>query len=448
MFKMLSAKQRELIHEPHRFKIACAGRRSGKTMAVAAYLIYECLKNPSTPTLYIGLTRDSAREAVWGTLLALLEGCGIQHEPRPSALIIRFPNGSSITLFGGDTPNAKNRLRGRKFKLIAADETGFFTGLDPLIHALLPTLADLSGTLLMTSSPGEILSGFFYDAYEGTAKADWKQWHWTMYENPFFMGSANDPSRYKSRAEEEFKTIARLQFNGDERHPALIREYMGIYVRDDTSLVYPYTTRNVIKEETPMLREEYAIGMDLGVSSECAIVIMKHSEYSREVQIVETWRQKQILIDDFAAVVSDYMDMYKPTVMIADTGGLGAAFVQELRRRYHMPIRAAEKMDKAVYQKIFANDLVSGYIKVLDHLHILREWDKIVKDETGAEAKGQSNHEADAALYVYRYLYNAYLKTFKPIETDEQVMERQMVESALADRDAALELREEEDLFY
>lgn len=448
MFKTLSPKQKSIISDPHRFKVAAAGRRAGKSHTVAAYMIYECLRHRDTPVLYLGLTRDSAKEAIWGLLLAMLEGCGISHEARPSALAIRFPNGSSITLFGGDTPNARNRLRGRKFRLICADETGFFTGLDPLIHALLPTLADFAGTLLMTSSPGEILSGYFYDAFEGKNKADWHQWHWTMADNPYFNGPALDPSRYKDRADEEFDTIARLQYGGDRRHPAFVREYQGIYVRDDTSLVYPYSDRNVIAEEYPLPREEYAIGMDLGVSSECAIVIMKHSEYSREVQIVETWRQKQILIDDFAAVVSDYMDTYKPTVMIADTGGLGAAFVQELRRRYHMPIQAAEKMDKAVYQKIFANDLVSGYIKVLNNLHILREWDKIVRDETGAEAKGQSNHEADAALYVYRYLYNKFLKVFRPIESDEAKMERQAVESALQERDLAREDHEDEELLW
>lgn len=445
---MLSLKQRSIIEDAHRFKVAAAGRRAGKSHTVAAYMIYECLRNRDTPVLYLGLTRDSAKAAIWGLLLAMLEGCGIQHEARPSALSIRFPNGSEITLFGGDTPNARNRLRGRKFRLICADETGFFTGLDPLIHALLPTLADYAGTLLMTSSPGEILSGYFYDAFEGANKADWHQWHWTMGDNPYFNGPAVDPSRYKDRADEEFDTIARLQYGGDRRHPAFVREYLGVYVRDDTSLVYPYTDRNVIREEYPLPREEYAIGMDLGVSSECAIVIMKHSEYSREVQIVETWRQKQILIDDFAAVVSNYMDEYKPTVMIADTGGLGAAFVQELRRRYHMPIQAAEKMDKAVYQKIFANDLVSGYIKVLNNLHILREWDKIVKDETGAEAKGQSNHEADAALYVYRYLYNKFLKVFRPTENDEDKMERQLIETALIERDQARDAAEDEELLF
>lgn len=448
VLKQLSDRQRSIIFDPHRFKVAAAGRRAGKSHTVAAYMLYECLKNSGTHVLYLGLTRDSAKAAIWGLLIAMLEGCDIPHEARPSSLAIKFPNGSDVSLFGGDTPNARNRLRGRAFKLICADETGFFTGLDPLIHALLPTLADHAGTLVMTSSPGELLSGYFYDAFMGDNKADWRQWAWTMHDNPFFQGPALDPSKYKNRAEEEFDTIARLQYGGDKLHPAFVREYLGLYVQDNTSKVYPYTLRNIIPSATKLPREEYALGIDLGVSSECAIVVMKHSEYAREVQIVETWREKQILIDDFAAVLEDFQARYKPTVMVADTGGLGAAFVQELRRRYQMPIRAADKMDKVIYQKIFANDLISGYIKVVEGLHIIKEWDKIVKDPEGAEVKGQSNHESDAALYVYRYLYSTYLKTFTPIESEEQRMEREVTESALQSKRDMDEMREEESYVY
>jgi len=387
---------------------------------------------PNTPCLYLGLTRDSAKEAVWPILLAFLEGLNIPHESRPSALAIRFPNGSNITLFGGDTPNARNRLRGRKFKIIFADETGFFTGLDPLIHALLPMLADLKGTLAMTSSPGETLNGLFYEAYAGSQKDSWHQFRWTMRENPHFQKPAINPA-YKNRAEEEIATILRLQFGGNARHPAFLREYEGLYIRDDSALIYPYTEKNLIDGPLPLPKAQYAIGIDLGVSSESAIAILKYSEYSREAQIIETWSEPRVLVDDLAQLIEYYMKKYNTSLVVADTGGLGAAFAQEFRRRYHLPVKSAEKMDKAGYQRIFANDLISGYIKIVKGLNILSEFDKIVKDEDGSEKKGQKNHEADAALYVYRYVYNLHLKHFVIPETDEAKMERQLEESAKAE---------------
>lgn len=430
--KLLSPIQLSFIDDRHRFKVACAGRRSGKSYAIAAYMIIECLLKPNTPCLYLGLTRDSSKEAVWPILLAMLEGLNITHENRPSALMIRFPNGSSITLFGGDTPNARNRLRGRKFKLICADETGFYTGLDPLIHALLPMLADLEGTLVMASSPGETLSGLFYDAYMGEKKHDWRQWHWTMRDNPWFQKPATNPL-YKNRAEEELAFILRQQFNGDATHPAYQREYEGIYKKDDSALIYPYTEKNLIDAPQPLPKAQYAIGIDLGVSSESAIAVLKYSEYSREAQIVETWSEPRVLVDDLAQLIEYYMKKYNTSLVVADTGGLGAAFAQEFRRRYHLPVKSAEKMDKSGYQRIFSNDLISGYIKIVKGLNILKEFDTLVRDDDGSEKKGQKNHEADAALYVYRYIYNLHLKHFVVPETDEAKMERQLEESAKAE---------------
>jgi hypothetical protein len=294
----------------------------------------------------------------------------------------------------------------------------------------------------MTSSPGEILDGFFYHAYAGETKKDWKQWHWTLLDNPHFQKPATNP-KFKDAGEEELDTICRLQFGGDRGHPAFAREYLGVYKRDDSNLIYPYTEKNVISRPAPLPREQYALGLDLGVSSACAFAVLKYSQYSREVQIVETYSETEMLVDDLAEQIKFYQEKYDLTAIIADTGGLGAAFVQELRRRYQLPIRAADKTDKSVYQKIFRNDLISGYIKIIKDLTILQEYDKILKDAQGQEIKGQKNHEADAALYVYRYVYSTYLKVFTPALTDEERMEAQLVELALAEKAEQDELKED-----
>jgi hypothetical protein len=395
------------------------------------------------PTLYLGLTRDSAKEAIWDTLLGVLESLGIDHEARPSALYIRFPNGSRITLFGADTPNARNRLRGRKFKLIVADEMGFFADADPLINALLPALADYRGSLIMTSSPGEILSGLFYDAYEGKNKKNWKQYHWTMHENPHFMKPATK-APYKTHAEEEMAVIVAQKFGGDQEHPAFRREYLAVFVADNTNKVYPYSPKNLIDTPYPMMREMYGIGLDLGSVSENAIVVVKFSPYAREVQIVESWKEANLLIDQLAAHLKFFIDKYEPTVVVADTGGYGKGVVEELRRRYFLPIKAAEKQDKSFYQRIFANDLISNYIKVVKGLSIIDEWDKILRDDNGDELRGPANHASDSCTYVYRYIYNTHLKTFKAPESDEDKMLRQAMESAKLER----EEREEDLLDY
>lgn len=441
LLKTLSPGQRSFINDPARFKLVRASRRAGKSYSDAAYLIYECLIRPSTPTLYIGLTRESAKEAVWSILITILDALDIAHEARPSALRITFPNGSFIRLFGADTPNAKDRLRGQKFKLVIIDECGFFQAVDAMIPALMPTLADLSGTLAMTSSPGIVLSGFFYEADEGTSKDVWSRHVWTMSDNPFFQQPARNPTKYANRAEEELDVICRTLYNGDRERPAFKREYLGQWVRDSTSLIYPYEDSNLLDAPTPLPKERYGIGIDIGVSSASAVVVMKYSAYSREVQIVETWSEAEVLVDDFARIVQDFITQYSPDAIVADVGGMGLAVVQELRRRYDMPIRAADKIEKAFFQRVFANDLLSGYIKCVRKLDIVNEWSKLVKDEDGDEVKGQRNHQSDAALYIYRYLYQTVLKSFVPAESVETKMLRQLEEAAIRERDEAEEDR-------
>lgn len=433
--KTLSPGQRKFIEDPARFKLVRASRRAGKSYSDAAYLIYEALKNPNTPLLYIGLTRDSAKEAVWSILCTILDSLDIAHEARPSALRITFPNGSFIRLFGADTPNAKDRLRGQKYKLVIIDECGFFQAVDALIPALMPTLADLEGTLAMTSSPGIILSGFFYEADMGTNQDKWSRHVWTMHDNPFFQRPSRNP-KYSSRADEELDVICRTLYNGNRLHPAFVREYLGQWVRDSTSLIYPYQDHNLIDAPYVMPRERYGIGVDIGVASDSAIVVMKYSHYAREVQIVECWKDKEILIDDFAKILQDFIGKYSPDIIVADTGGLGASVTRELQRRYELPIRAADKKDKPFYQRIVSNDLQSGYIKAVKTLSVVDEWSKLVKDEDGEEVKGQQNHASDAALYIYRFIYNTVLKSFTPAESDEDVMLRQLTESALKEKEA------------
>lgn len=401
-------------------------------------MVLVALSAPKMPILFLGLTRDSAKAAVWDTLIGMLEGLGVSHEARPSALAVTLFNGSTITLFGADTPGARARLRGRKFKLICCDEAGFVSGsnMDPLIVALLPSLADYYGTLVMASSPGETFDGLFYHAYQGEQKQYWSQHWWDILSNPEFMKPAVDSARFKTRGEEELTTICERQFGGDWEHPQFLREYRGRYVRDTSRLVYPYHEKNLIDANYPLEREMYAMGVDLGVSTDSAIVVAKFSEYSREFQVVDTWAESHCSVDELAAEIQSRCDRYGVMMIVADTGGLGAATVQELRRRYQLPIKAAEKKEKAFFQRIVANDLAVGYIKIPRGCDLLREWDTLVKDETGEETKGIPNHKADAFLYCYRYAYNTYLKSAEPRQTAEQLMVASLLRAVREEEEA------------
>lgn len=400
---------------------------SGKSRSICAYLIKTALEKPKNPVLYLGVTRDSAKAAVWDLLVSMLQDYNIGHEARPSALTIRLSNGSLITLFGADATAARDRLRGRKFALVCVDEGAFTASgsFDQLIYSLLPALADYRGTLAMASSPGEIPDGLFYHAYQGDFKDNWRQFHWDLTSNPHFMGPAEDP-KYANRGEEELDTICRLQFGGNRDHPSFMREYLGKYVKDDTRLIYPYSNHNLI--ETSSLEDAlYGIGIDFGVSTDSAIVVGKYSQYSKEFHIVDSWSEPNCSVDELAAEILDRQQKYKASIIVADAGGLGAASIQELRRRYAIPIKAADKTEKTFFARLMRNDLQSGLIKCVKGIGILDEWDKLVRDDAGEEKKGQKNHQSDAGLYIWRYAHTYYLKHASPKPTEDQRMIDQLV---------------------
>ncbi len=435
--RILSAKQLAFIDDPARWKVACCARQSGKTYADAAYMIMTCMMAPNTPTLYVGITRDSAKAAIWPTLIAMLDGIEVGYKALPSSLTITLYNGSTIVLFGGDTPQAKNRLRGRQFKLIVGDETGFYVELDPLVDALLPTLAARQGTLALTSSPGEIFDGMFYHAYLGDRRANWSQHQWTMLDNPLFQKPANDP-KYGTLGEQELDLVCVGRYGGKRDHPAFEREWLGRYTRDKSRLVYPYDETNIVDSVPKLDQPKYALGIDLGSVSANAIVVAQYSYKSRQVTFVDEWKEAGVSIDYLAAEIQRFIDLYNPLYIIADTGGYGKGIVDELKRRYSFPIIPAIKTDKAYHQRIMANDIMSGYIKVMRDSEILTEAQKILKDEQGDELPAE-NHCCDAHLYAYKKIYVTHLQGNDIVETAEDAMFRSVKEQLAKDAEAAAE---------
>ncbi len=441
--KLLSPQQLEFLDDSHRFKILRCGRRAGKSFVDAVYMIIECLKAGRMPCLYLGLTRDSAKEIIWPILLMILEELKIPHTAIESSLSIKFSNGSSIKIMGADMKQMAARMRGRKHRLIVVDEMAFFTGADKLIKSLIPSLADLAGIMVMTSSPGNLLHGLFYEADVGKDRAGWRQYHWTMLENPYYMKPATDP-RFKTKGEQELFEICRDHFKGDREHPLFRQEYLGIWVSDDRNLIYPIAPLNVIPQAYLMEEQEHAIGLNLSAGSQNAVVVVRFGRYSREVQFIDTWSQEDATIDQLAIKLQELTGRYRPLYVVAKTGQYGEGVITEMVRRYPgLSLQAAEETDKTFHQRIMRSDLMSNNIKVIQGLPILEEWRVLTRESDDEEIKGPPNHLSDAALEIYRKIYVTYLKSYEPKLTEEQKMLKYLEEDAVKERQ-----EREEDLLY
>lgn len=418
--------------DPARFKLARCTRRAGKSVGIAVTYILACGAEPNTPCLYLGLTRESAKEAIWPILIQLLEAFKIPHEALESGPRIKFPNGSYIQLLGADAVNARARIRGRKFKVVGVDEAAFFNNdAATLITDLLPTLADLKGSLVMASSPGKSPSGFFYEADVGKMAGQWARYSWSLLDNPLFQGPASDP-QFANRGEEELHNICMMQFGGDRDHPDFRREYLGEWAISKDAFVYPVGPHNMEDYSKLLDNPEYAIGLKFtSDASYAAATVLKYSQYSRRAIFEETLVLPNPDIPGFAALVKGLVEKYNPQIIVGHEGKVGKLTTVEMSTRFGLHIQPSVIIDKAFYQRIFAGDLKMGDIQVNPHNSavLLAEWAKIVKDDNGEEMTGIDNHASDAALGVYRRIYSAFLRSAQPKETEEQRMIRQVEES-------------------
>lgn len=94
--------QYALVNDDKRVKVVPAGRRSGKSERFKRYISREAMRKPG-PYFVAAPTRDQVRRIYWDDL-KLLCFEGIFTEARESDLVLKFPNGSTITLIGLDQP--------------------------------------------------------------------------------------------------------------------------------------------------------------------------------------------------------------------------------------------------------------------------------------------------------------------------------------------------------
>ena len=432
----LSPIQQNFLLDESRFKVARAGRRAGKSYVDCALMAYTALQHAKAPVGYFGLTRDSAKEAVWETLKDLLTTCSIACTVNDAQLRVDFPNGSSIRLYGADMEQMKARFRGRKFKLVIIDECGFFAAVDELVtEALLPTLADMQGTICMTSSPGELPMGLFYEADQGDKKDHWSRYHWTLLDNPHFQQPSKNPL-YANLGEEELDVICKMKFDGDRDNPAFRREYLGQWVFDRFSLVYPLQPQYRLPLSGRMHRPEYTIGINLSCYGRQGYVVVKYSQYQRNVEIVASGRAKCKNLNELAALLSSLKDTYVTDRLVCYLGKEPPEILDDFKQRYsQIPIQPSRYEKLPFFQTVIATDMDTGFINVReDNKHLLQEFDRIVRSDNGVEVAGQDTLLSDAFFACYLTLYNSHLKTIEPPETDDQIMERQLIERALNER--------------
>ena len=178
------AKQREILKSKARYKLVRAGRRFGKTT-----LYQNWYAQPLIDGLPCALVSMSFKDMmqVWRDFENLLHP--IIKTKNKSDFRMELVTGGILDFYSG---NAIDSTRGKKYARVGIDEAAQIPHLmDGLVNAVLPTLIDYSGELLITSTP--LGSNDFRKLEEDNInKPDWAMFHYTSYDNPYLPDGAID----------------------------------------------------------------------------------------------------------------------------------------------------------------------------------------------------------------------------------------------------------------
>jgi len=499
ILKACFQQQRDVICDPFRQKALITPRRSGKTFTVGSYVFHTALTKPGSVCAIVTLTLKSAKRLYWHDIvlnfsdtygLNLRRRGGIHH----TNLEVNLENGSRIFLVGAETRAEIEKLRGGAYDLVCIDECKSFhpAVFSELVNeVVLPAISDKLGSLLITGTPGNILSGPFYEAtYENYLSADgypisktfgkpegywkdnpdlepvWSRHTWTVKENISERG--------QNAWRDAMSIKKRNRWKSD--NPIWQREWLGKWVATSDAMVYAYA--NLIEMDggaydarctwkpkfdrdhnrwgLPSDKDwEYVLGLDLGFEDDLAIVVFAYNKFDGNLYHVYDFKQPHMTMSKVGQKLLELVDMFDDRIvaMVADTGAGGKMVIESLNEIEGLYLVPAEKNQKYDHIEWFNSDLYDGKIKILPdselaHEMLMLQWDlggstkrDIARIGKLKEDRACPNHACDAALYTWRFALHHYSRE-RPWEptrgTDSWFDEwdRKEAEAAVRDRDS------------
>lgn len=399
--------QNRFVLDPARYLDAQCSRRAGKSNGLALRFFRTMKKHPKSQSVYLGLTRDSARDIMWPVLQEIDAKYRLGCEFTESNLTVTAPNKAKLKLYGADMSNFIKRLRGRKFPAIGLDEAqDFGVHLQSLVDDVLtPAIADYEdGWLAMTGTPGPVPQGYFFDVTHNR-KYGYSHHEWTLLDNPYMPSVKEFIEELKKKRE------------WDDTNPTLLREYRNKWVLDVQSLWVRYNELINNYDTLPSHKWNYILGIDIGFKDADALAVLAWCEADPVTYLVEeriTAKQGLTeLVDQVQALRSKY-DFSK---MVIDEGGLGKKLAEEMRRRHHIPVHPADKQRKQETVEFFNDALRTSRFKakkdtrfVQDSYLVQVDWDKSTPNRIVVK-KNPHSDIIDSVLYAFKespaYTYQA-----------------------------------------
>ncbi len=414
---------------------ALCPRRAGKTFACAALIAYQALTRPGSKIIYLCLTSGQAADNLWGYLKKFSQDFELSLKFNETKLRAKFANGSTVQLAGAETRKEIDKLRGGSFglDLVVIDECKSFQErvLSELIWEVLkPALSDRSGSLVVIGTPGNILSGPFYEATvterpnekapvvrpwvsraSHTGRFTWSFHTWTSKQNTALPQIWHDALALKAE-----RGLA-------DEDPVWLREYLGQWCASDSLLVYKYLEARNSWVPDPESSQfglpqghdwKFVLGLDIGFNDATAITVGAYADTHPHLYHVYDFKQPHLSVDSIEKAVRETIARFGEFEgMVADTGGLGKTVVATLNER-GLYFEAAEKREKYDHIELVNSDLLSGRIRILPDSYLASEMTVLQWEDSTykKEDKSTDNHACFAPGCLVQTSTG-----FKPIET-------------------------------
>lgn len=384
-----------------RYIVAQCSRRAGKTNGIAIRFLKTMQKHPKSQCVYLSLTLDSARDILWPVLHELNDKYGLGCVFVDSKLMMIYPNGATLKLYGADMKNFIKRLKGRKYPGVAIDEAqDFGMHLQSLVDDVLtPSISDYAdGWLALTGTPGPVPQGYFFQITQ-EKKYGFSFHEWTLLNNPYMPEPAKFIEDLKKKRE------------WDDEHPTLRREWMNKWVLDAKSCWIQYAAaaaHYVVRPEIKPHQWNYILGIDLGFKDADALAVLAWSDAEPITYLVEEVVTAKQGITSLVKQIEALRLKYNFSRMVIDEGGLGKKIAEEIRREHHIPVMAADKALKQQNVEFLNDALRLGRFKAhkdsrfaQDSYLVQVDWDKSTSDRIVVKKQPHSDI-IDAVLYAFR----------------------------------------------
>lgn len=437
-------RQINFVEDPSRNKAAICTRRAGKTMMWPRYCFIVALEKPKSLIRVWGITRLRTKQLMWQEFLDVAARHRIKVKAHETELTIRLDNGSEIRFVGADKDQQAQRKRGDKTTLEVILESQLF---GPFLRTLVedvvePCLFDTQGTICMEGTPGPIPAGYWHaitggpdisGKWEGEGAkvatgrrnemgepeteligAGWSCHRWSLLDNPFLPHAAEEMARLRKKR----------SWTADS--PTYMREYLGRWVKDDSALFYAFDEqRNTYDVSTLQPWGpgwSHCLGLDIGWKDATAITVWGWHENDPNLYEAFSWSQSGVLAGEVMERIEGLKTRgFNIIKQVADVGGGGRLYVEDMQARFGISFEAAEKTKKYDHVLIYNDQLRSGMIKIQEGSALALELSALLKDPAWEPESGKppnedprcANHVADSSLYSLRACFNYAFETVK-----------------------------------